>query len=353
MSRSGRSLVFGRMLQHSAHRAWFALALALSFTVPARAGNDANGDDPRLEAPIQQGIALRKAGNDEAALALFAELEQNNPDSVRVLLHATAAAQATGRWMLAYTYLQKALTHKHDPYFVRYRGAIKNIEDATAQHVGQFRAVGDPIGAEVRLNGELVGTLPMPEAKPIEVGQYVLEVTKVGFYPLRRTVSVAPAGALTQESVTLRVGTAASAVAGGPNDAYSAAGGAQPGAEQAWWRERWVTWTLGGITLVTAGTSLGALIHRNNRADLWNSNECLNGTMTREEVCGEVHDEISVAQNVAIGTGIAALVFGGATITQAILSNQRPPVASASAKANGPSLQCGPGLGSISCFGSF
>ena len=102
------------------------------------------------------------------ALALFMDLERTNPDSVRVLLHITTAAQATGRWMTAYTYLQKAFTHKDESYFIRYRSAIKSIEDATTQHVGQFRAVGDPSGAEVRLNGELVGTLPMTEPKPLE-----------------------------------------------------------------------------------------------------------------------------------------------------------------------------------------
>ncbi len=353
MSRFGTSTVLRRVFQNFRLSPLLATLLTLSFTVPALAGNDSNGDDPQLEAPIQQGIALRRAGNDEAALALFVELEQTNPDSVRVLLHITAAAQATGRWMMAYTYLQKAFAHKNEPYFIRYRSAIKSIDDATAQHIGQFRAVGEPVGAEVRLNGESVGTLPMAEPQAIEVGQYVLEVTKPGFYPLRRTVSVAPGSALTQESVNLRAGLSpANTLAAGSSDAGSPASGAQRGADdQAWWRARWLTWTLGGATVVTAAISVGALAYRNNRADHWNSNACLNGTLTREEVCGSVRDDITTAQNVAIGTGIAAIVLGGATVTQAILSSERPPATSA--KAKGPSVQCSPGLGSIACFGSF
>jgi len=352
MSRFGSFMVFRRALKNSTLSPLLAALLALSFTAPAHAGNDANGDDPQLEAPIQQGIALRRAGNDEAALALFIDLEKTNPDSVRVLLHITAAAQATGRWMMAYTYLQKAFAHKSDPYFIRYRSAIKSIDDATAQHIGQFRAVGDPAGAEVRLNGELMGTLPMADPKPIEVGQYVLEVTKLGFYPLRRTVSVAPGGALTQESVALRVGTASSnSLGAGSTNASSSAGGQHATDHQAWWQARWLTWTLAGATVATATTATLALVYRNNRADHWNSASCLNGTHTREEVCGDVHNEISRAQNVAVGTGIAALVFGGATVTQAILSTERAPVGSASLKA--PGIRCSPGLGSIACFGSF
>jgi len=351
MSRSGTPKAFLRLFLKSL---WTAL-LALSFTGQALAGNDSNGDDPQLEAPIQQGIALRRAGNDEAALALFVDLEQTNPDSIRVLLHITAAAQATGRWTMAYNYLQKAYGHKSEPYFVRYRSAIKNIEDATTQHIGQFRAVGEPAGAAVRLNGELVGTLPMADSKPIEVGQYVLEVTKPGYYPLRRTVSVGPGSALTQEAVQLRVGNAAGNALGAPpsNGASTAAAGQRGTEHEAWWRARWLTWTLAGATVATAATSAAALAYRNARADRWNSDICLNGTRTRQEVCGNVRNDISLGQDLAIGSGIAAIVFGGATITQAILSSERSPAASASAKPAGPSVKCSPGLGSIACFGTF
>lgn len=330
-----------------------AALLVFSFTAPARAGNDANGDDPQLEAPIQQGIALRRAGNDEAALTLFTNLAQTYPDSVRVLLHVTTAAQATGRWLVAYNYLQKALLHQNEPYFIRYRSAIKSIEDTTAQHVGQFRAVGAPIGAEVRISGELVGTLPMSDPKPLEVGQYVLEVTKPGFYPLRRTIAVAPGGALTQEAVELRVGTPATNALG--TDATGARSSSSPdprdAAPRPWWHARWLTWTLASVTVASATTATVALVYRNNRADHWNSSDCLDGMKTREESCGDVHDQISTAQNVAIGTGVAALIFGGATVTQAILSSERTPVASASK--SGPGVRCSPGLASIACFGSF
>jgi len=56
--------------------------LSFSLAVPAAAASDANGDDPQVEAAIQEGIALRRAGNDEAALSLFLNLEHNNPDSI-------------------------------------------------------------------------------------------------------------------------------------------------------------------------------------------------------------------------------------------------------------------------------
>jgi PEGA domain len=337
----GRKLVLGAVL---------GVLFGLSFALPAAAGNDANGDDPQLEAPIQEGIALRRAGNDEAALSLFLDLERSNPDSIRVLLHITAAAQATGRWMMAYSYLRKAATHKNEPYYVRYRSAIKSIEDATTQHVGQFRVLGAPAGAEVRLNGELIGTLPMTDAKPVEVGQYTLEVSLSGYYPLRRAVSIGPGSALTQEAVELRVGTPASdsASTGGKNS--GSLSDRQVATERApWWHARWVTWTLAAATAATAATAVAALVYRNERADHWNSSSCLDGTKTRQEVCGGVRDDISLGQNLAVGTGIAAVVFGGAALTQVILSPDRTPVATSRA----PRFGCSPGLASVLCTGSF
>jgi hypothetical protein len=328
-----------------------SIALTLLFglsvsTQAAAANNDANGDDPQLEAPIQEGIALRRAGNDDAALTLFLNLERTSPDSIRVLLHITAAAQATGRWMMAYSYLRKAAAHRNEPYFVRYRTAIKGIEDAITQHVGQFRAVGAPDGAEVRLNGEVVGTLPMTDAKPIEVGQYILEVAKLGFYPLRRSVSIGPGSTLTQEAVELRPAALASTSAIASKSTRSAA--RDPEAPSGW-RARWVTWTLGAATVASTATAAVALVYRNERADHWNSTGCLDGTKTREQVCGGVRDDISLAQNVAIGAGIAAVAFGGATLAQALVSTQH----TAAATAKSPSFTCSPGLASVLCAGSF
>jgi hypothetical protein len=249
--------------------------------------------------------------------------------------------------MMAYAYLRKAATHKSDAYYVRYRSAIKSIEDATSQHVGQFRAVGAPAGAEVRLNGEVIGSLPMTGAKPIEVGQYLLEVSLSGYYPLRRAVSIGPGSALTQESVELRAGTPASDMTG---TGGSRAGGTNRQVERPpLWKARWVTWTLAGATAATAATAIVALVYRNSRADRWNSTGCLDGSKTRQEVCGDVRNDISLGQNLAVGSGIAAVIFGGATLTQVILSSERPPVATSKA----PSFGCSPGLASVLCTGSF
>jgi len=336
------------MLAPAATRRFVTWLLALSVFVLslARAAAAAEPDESQLEAGIQQGIALRRGGNDEGALAVFLDLEKSNPGSIRLLLHITTAAQASGRWLLAHAYFRKASAHKGDPYFVRYRTSIKAIEDAIDQHVGLFRAVGTPEGAEVRLNGELVGTLPMAEAKPIDVGQYTLDVTRPGFYPLRRSVSVGPGSTLTQEAVQLNANT-------GPRPAAQGSEHNERGplAQPPWYRARWITWTLGGATVVAGATSGVALLMRNRSADHWNDDSrCLDNTSrTRDEVCGSVRKDINFAQDVAVGAGIAAGVLATATLTHLLIATDRPATTDARARR----FDCSPGLGTVLCSGNF
>ena len=182
------------------------IALCLSSRADAAPPTDAN----ELESAIQAGIELRKGGNDDAALDLFLKLDHDNPGSVRLMLQVTAAAQAAGRWLVAFEYLRKAAVFKSDPYYQRNRAAIRSVEDAVGQHVGQFRAVGEPSGAEVRLSGKRLGTLPLAEPVAVELGSYVLEVSKPGYYSLRRDVTLAAGATLNQEVVELRPNAAAS-----------------------------------------------------------------------------------------------------------------------------------------------
>ena len=150
-------------------RILFLLFVAFLGDATPSAAAEMAENDADVEGQVAQGIALRRSGNDEAALAVFLDLEKRDPDSVRVLLHISTAALAAGRWLLAYDYLQKASLHKDDPYYQRHRVSIENVERTIAERVGQFRARGTPAGAVVRLSGEVIGALPMDSVKAIEV----------------------------------------------------------------------------------------------------------------------------------------------------------------------------------------
>jgi len=315
--------------------------------------------DPAIEDTINQGIALRRGGNDEAALGVFLDLEKSHPDSVRVLLHISTAALATGKWLMAYEYLQKASSHKDDAYYQRHLPAIDNVARAVGERVGQFRARGTPVGAEVRLSGVVVGTLPMNAAKPVEVGSYMLEVSQPGYFPLRRPITVSGHGSLTQESIDLTEQKPFSMSAAPGQVAIQQAQSSE--VPLTGLRARWITWALAGAAVVAGTTSGIAFAIREQKASEWNDNSlnatCLSSTnqhLTREQACGStVRHDIDLAQGVGIAAGVTAVAFAGAAVIHYVLSIQpdhpRERTPSPAIGLTG----CSAGLGSVVCAGAF
>ena len=274
---------------------------------------------------------------------------------MRVILHVTAAAQATGRWLLAYNYLRKAAAFKDDPYYVRNRSAVKSVDDAVKQHVGLFRVVGEPAGAEVKLSGDVLGQLPLAEPLPVELGSYTLEVSKPGFYQLRRNVVLTSGGALSQEVVELKPNAGPApraapppATAQRPFDSPRL-----PDRAPTWWESRSVTWALAGVTLAAAATSGIALGIREQKVDRWNNDDvCLDHAAperTRQSVCANVHSAADSAGTLALTGGVVAAVFATATLTHWLSTPAH------TEKTAGGQLRasCGAGLASITCSGTF
>jgi PEGA domain len=344
--------MYSRTLKHRV--TWLLVLLATLIHVePARAAQPE--DDAAVEKAIQDGIVLRRAGNDEGALTLFLDLERKSPDSVRVLLHVTAAAQATGRWLLAHDYLRKAAAFKNDAYYVRNRAAVNAVEEAVARHVGEFRVLGQPSGAEVRLSGNLLGRLPFKEPVAVELGSYVLEVSKPGFYSLRRDIAISAGGALNQEVVELALSDEPSGVAPVARGGVPAHQRPRPAndREASWWESRAVTWTLAGIAVAGAGTSGLALAIRQQKVARWNDDaRCIDRqavTRSREEACGSERDAANTAGTVAVTSGAVAALFATATLTHWLTTSPR---STAQARRE-PSASCGAGLASVVCSGTF
>lgn len=334
---------------------FFFVALALlifGITTPAHADEDGR-TDVATEALIEEGIALRRSGKDEAALNVFLNAEQRAPTSVRVLLHVTTAAQATGKWLLAHQYLQKAALYREDAYYQRHRASIRTVEEAIAQHVGRLRVVGNPVGAEVLVNGERIGMLPLAEPKVLETGSYILEVRKAGYFPLRRPISVGTGLALSQETTELKVSSISALPASSAGASVSGASGSGSDAAVSPLRSRWITVALAGTSVGLLATSAVAFVARENEASHWNDDSaCLdpmNPSASREDLCGDSRSDAKTAQTVGIVTGALGLGFGGAAVAHFIWSAPEPTTGSRAR----PSTACAFGIGSFSCRGSF
>ena len=331
-----------------------ASSFAVAAAVVSVSSSASAQETAEVEAILKRGIQLRREGQDEAALAVFQEAEAQAPNSVRVLLHVATAAQAASKWLLADEYLRKADSHNNDPYYQRYRAEIDEVRNTTAQRVGHFRAVGEPSGAEVILNGQVVGTLPMENPKTLEAGTYVLEVNKAGFYRLRRPISV-PGGVLTRETVQLNERTGAEPVGEGT--------GNSPAEPPSFWASSGMTWTLAGVAAAAGITSGVSFFLRERAATHWNDNgRCLSSTPTdqntsREKLCGSVRNDVDTAEQIGIVSGVVGIAFAGAALTHWIAtSGSSEPGADSTArhehKSTG-SVQCSPGLMNVVCSGSF
>jgi hypothetical protein len=321
---------------------------------PAHAAEDAV-----VEALIQRGIQLRRGGSDDQALNVFLEAERQDQKSVRVLLHIVTAAQASGKWLMADSYMRKVSALKDDDYYRRHSDAIDAVRRSIAARVGTFQAQGEPEGASVRLDGQLVGTLPMESPAAVESGTYVMEVQKPGFYRLRRAINVV-GGVLTREPVELNaMPTRTDLAAGGePAGAAATEPGVEPGTKGSWLTSPALAWTLVGVGAASGITSAIVFQLREDRVKSWNDEgRCIasNGE-TREERCGGLKNDADTFQTLGIVSAIAGVALAG---TGAVLllgsDDEEKGVASRSASTAG-SLKvtgCDAGFMSIACRGSF
>lgn len=317
-------------------------------------------EDAVVEALIQRGIQLRRNNSDEEALAVFLEAEKQDPTSVRVLLHVVTAAQAAGKWLLADSYMRKVTALESDPYYQRHADAIDVVRRSIASRVGTFQAQGGPDGASVRLDGQLVGTLPMTAPASIEAGAYLMEVHKPGYYRLRRNVTIS-GGVLTREPVELNRAVARGDLGAGPGTAGVAGAGGDIGAEpdRSWWQSPALGWTFVGLGVASGVASGISFATREDRVDRWNDDRCIpreEPQVTREEQCGQFKDQAETAQTIGIVTAVAGVVFTGVGITQLLTSGGDSDTVgedTATARHGLRVTDCGAGFLTVACRGSF
>ena len=255
---------------------------------------------------------------------------------------------------MADEYLKKAMSHGDDPYYQKYKAEIEEVRLATAQRVGHFRAIGEPDGAEVVLNGQVVGTLPMETPKTLEAGTYIMEVSKPGFFRLRRPISVG-GGVLTRESVELNERAPGSV---DPADPASAAAAAEP---KSYWASSAFTWTLAGIGAAAGVTSGISFYLREQAIEHWNDDDrCLsseNPDVPRQDICSDVRNDIDTAEQVGIITGVIGIAFAGAALTHWIATggDSEPGMDTAERRERRSAghVMCSPGLMNVVCSGTF
>lgn len=323
------------------------LLLTASFCAPALA-EDSGGrpENPQVEKLVSEAIALRAQGKDLAGLEALKKAAESDPASVRVQVHLANVYQALGQWLAADEYLRLALAHTQDPYVVRHRQVLDEAQRVIGDNIGRLEVEGEPAGAEVRLNGRLIGTLPLAAPVPVTVGSYTLEVQLGGHYAARRPIVIAGHG-FVRESVRLeRLPTDELSTRVYPF-AVTANPPPDPPIDRPSTRH-WLTWTFAGLGAAAGVATLGALIYRESHAQRWNDNSrCLAVGQTRAQLCGAERDKVESADSIALATGIASGLFVTGALLQAFVFTEAPRTDRAGL------VGCGVGLQAASCFGSF
>ena len=170
------------------------------------------------DAAIKHGVELRRRGDDLRALEAFQHacaLQR----SARALAQIGFAEQALGRWRDAEEHLGQALAdsqgndqgddqgkdqgYDDNGWIRRNRATIERSRALVAGHLGSLEVLGGPEGAELLVDGLVVGRLPLPRPLRVAAGSIGVEVRAAGYLPVSRPVTIA-AGELSRETITLQ-----------------------------------------------------------------------------------------------------------------------------------------------------
>ena len=154
------------------------------------------------DAALKRGVELRRRGDDAQALAEF-QRAFALVASPRALAQIGFAEQALGRWRDAEEHLGQALAGGDDAWIQNNRATLLKSRTAVGAHLGALEVLGAPPGAELRVEGRVVGRLPLARPVRVAAGNVGVEVRADGYLPASRSTNIA-VGELTRETIGLQ-----------------------------------------------------------------------------------------------------------------------------------------------------
>lgn len=264
--------------------------------------------DASWEARVEQGIALRLAGHEEEALAIFRDAEKERT-SPRFLAQMAFTEQSLGLWIDAEVHLEQALASSDDAWIAKNRAALLGARDTIRERLGTLELRGDLRG-ELRVDGRLIGVLPLSAPLRLEVGRHRVEVSLPGAYPFQRDVDVRP-NQTSRETVFLSELPAGDASLDlTPTDApvrgVNGAGSAPKGSASG---------RAAGVALVSVGAAAAAaglvtLLVSNARATDYNDNAACLGRSTDPPVCAASASSVRTLRTISVASFVGAGLVG-------------------------------------------
>jgi tetratricopeptide (TPR) repeat protein len=164
--------------------ALFSIAFSLAF---GQGTAWADRDDP--DPLIAQGLKAMRKGDYQAALEAFQRAHQARP-TTRSHAEIGLAEQALHRWVEAETDLAGAMAEKEDAWLEEHRSLLDKALADVRSHLGMVTVESGPRGAEVKINREPRGVLPLPRPLFVLPGMVQVEITAPGRQPWRTEASI-------------------------------------------------------------------------------------------------------------------------------------------------------------------
>jgi hypothetical protein len=147
----------------------------------------ADRDDP--DALIAQGLKAMRKGDYQAALDAFRSAHHARP-TTRSHAEIGLAEQALHRWLEAEADLARALVEEEDEWLKEHRSLLDKALADVRSHLGTLTVESGPHGAEVKINGETRGVLPLPQPLFVLPGTVQVEIAAPGRRPWRTEVLI-------------------------------------------------------------------------------------------------------------------------------------------------------------------
>jgi hypothetical protein len=271
------------------------------------AATTARSDDA-ADSLIERGVELRKAHRDAEALEQFRRAQAVRA-SARTQAQIALAEQALGKWVDAERDLVAALASTDDPWIASRTAGLRAALESIRGHLGTLVVRTNVPSAELWLNGERMGELPMDRVR-VAAGKLDVRVQASGHQTATRTLDLEGGTVLTAD--VLLVPESASAVPGA--DSSPPVTRESPTPESRF--QRTMAWsTLAGAGLALGGALVAQTVQVRAASRYDDDALCAIAGHSRDELCGVYRGRAETAQVVADVGYIAA---GGLAIASTI-----------------------------------
>jgi hypothetical protein len=235
-----------------------ALALIIVFTAPeAYAAHPTTSEVERL---VKNGTELRKQGKDQQALPLFQRAYDIAPTG-RTSAQLGLCEMQLGYILAASDHIAESLRAK-DPWVEKYRTVLEESLGLVNRQIAKISVSGSPVGAEVFIDDNVVGRLPLEAPVRVVAGSpKKVEVRSAGYVEGVETVDLQGGGQIHVEFHLAHPGGSLPQRPG--QDLASTTRGAPEGTIPS---SSWNTRKLVGTVLMAAGVgslAAGALMLKN------------------------------------------------------------------------------------------